>query len=223
MVTSKILKVVIAHCYQEDSSSHWYAGLAESIRMRNPSISVTVLDMSEPQKPQLAKWLEHLGRYVNEPETTALIGHSIGGNLALHYAASLAAEGKTLAGLALVASARKYNHPALSGFDCSGLNFPSIRSAIGNVLLVASSNDPHIPFEESMALHYLLETPMMLCRDGHMGRTSAGGHTLRLAPVALGAIMEFVGGAKPETNHCLALGDAIAVNGSMTYNSPLGL
>jgi predicted alpha/beta hydrolase family esterase len=213
-------KIVIVPCFEENPFSHWYQWLAARLRHAG---EIVVLDMPRPRQPRLPEWVGMLGKRIGDPSSTTVIGHSIGGNTALHYAGSLAASGRELGGLILVATARSYSHDALQSFDCHGLNFSAIRQAVRNMLLVSSPNDPHIPLNESKELHQALSTPMMVVhQDGHLGRTAEGHPTPNLADPVMWAIQDFFSGRAGD-GRSLARGDAVFANGSLTYNGSLGL
>lgn len=75
--------VYILHGLGADSHSNWFPWLKQELKSKGYTVAVP--DFPQSSTPQLAHWLEHLQKMIQQYGEGILVGHSLGGLLAIQY------------------------------------------------------------------------------------------------------------------------------------------
>jgi predicted alpha/beta hydrolase family esterase len=174
-------------------------------------VAVVMPDMPNPCRPDRMEWVERLAKVVYDPANSVVIGHSIGGNTALHFAKTL---NIPLAGIVLVATARDYGFDQLASFICTSQDLEEACKGTEQLLAIFGCQDPYVPVAaESLILKQFAE--VIVCPDsGHFGRDM---HSPVLLPKhALDAIVRICSPRTHYTRQFVFMSDVV---GGWAFNS----
>lgn len=133
-----ITKVVLAHAYPADAQTAWYPHF--KAEMEKAGIEVVIPALPNPETSTAEQWVSILEKEANkQPESTLLVGHSIGGTALLRM---LEKSEKQFAGLVMVSTAGfDLGYPALKDFFAEEFDFASISERTGFITTYYSLND----------------------------------------------------------------------------------
>jgi uncharacterized protein len=165
-------KVVIVHCWDGDPGYCWYPYVKRELEMRGFAVKIPFLP---DLLPLLSRWLGKIKKAIGEPdENTILIGHSLGCITLLRYLEELPENAK-VGGVVLVAGfISDLGFRPLYNFFSEPLDFRKIRQRAGNIVLIASDNDPFVkPFHAGI-LREQLNARIIWKSGGHFTETLDG-------------------------------------------------
>lgn len=148
-------RTIIIHCWEGYPEYCWYPSVARELESRG--FIVTVPEMPETERPQLASWLSKLAEAVGQPdEELYLIGHSVGCITILRYLESLPADQK-VGGVILVAGFvddLSYmdsieDKTVLPNFFQTSLDLEHIKSRAKKFVAIHSDNDPYVELKHA--------------------------------------------------------------------------
>lgn len=165
-------KVIILHGAQGNPEENWFPWLADKLRTQGLEVLVPQLPIDENQKYEIMK---NIVLELGLDEDTVLIGHSLGGLLALLM---VSREDIKLAGIICVAtpinlgdqfnigSEAMFNHP-------ENINWKRIRNNVGNKHVFESDNDPYISFGTGQEISENIDAEYHLVKNaGHFNSTA---------------------------------------------------
>lgn len=129
--------------------SDWYPWLSATLGEWN--VEAGAIALPDPHAPEIGAWVAGISAAVGDaPEQTLLVGHSVGCQAVLRYAATLA-PGRRLGGAVLVAGWWWVNVDwvALRPWLNEPYDVEAARQAVGRVTVVLSDNDPYTPETEA--------------------------------------------------------------------------
>lgn len=140
------MNVLIVPRWAGTPDADWYPWLVEELGARR--VSARVVPMPEPDAPAIGPWLAALNGAVEAPERTVLVGHSIGCQAILRYAA---ATGRPIGGAVLVAAWwwANVDWVALKPWVSEPYDVAAARKAIAKATVLISDNDPYTPETEA--------------------------------------------------------------------------
>jgi leucyl-tRNA synthetase/predicted alpha/beta hydrolase family esterase len=139
----------------------WYGWLADELEKLGHKVITP--DMPNPNEPDLAEWLSELDKYKDKlNENSVVIGHSLGGPVAMHFVSKLS---KKVGKIILVAPTsdkidwKEYAklHPEdpvdhQIEFHRTEISYDNVHKNVGRVIYYYSDNDFYIP--KSIPEHY---------------------------------------------------------------------
>ena len=134
----QIKKVVLAHAYPANPETAWYPHF--KAEMERAGIKVVIPALPDPDTSTPEQWTAILEEEANkQPESTLLVGHSIGGTALLRM---LEKSNYQFAGLVLVSTAGfDLGYPALKAFFAEAFDYGSITEKTGFITTYYSLND----------------------------------------------------------------------------------
>jgi predicted alpha/beta hydrolase family esterase len=152
MKIGKVRKqVYVVHGYNASPTSHWFPWMKE--KLSEKGVAVDILKMPNSSEPNLDAWTRHLSRSCELNDDSFFIAHSLGTITLLRYLEQ--AEGKERIGGFLLVSGFSKPLPELSlldEFTRDPLDFDSIVNITSHRLVLASRDDPIVPFTYSKEL-----------------------------------------------------------------------
>ncbi len=161
-------RVFIIHGYTGYPEKNWFPWLKRELEERG--ISATVPAMPNTLAPQFSKWLPHLQQLVGDvDEETYFVGHSLGCPTILRFLESLP-EGKKVGGAVLVSGfAEPIHFRQLNSFTTGDWNDEKIRQAAGELVLINSDNDEHVPLEMAERMRDRFDAKLIVLHNaGHI-------------------------------------------------------
>lgn len=184
--------VHIIHGYSASPSDHWFPWLKRELEAEGHA--VTIHPMPDSDAPEMDAWrrtLEH--RIPAAGPRTFFVAHSLGCISLLHYL-SARPEDTTIGGIVLVSGFSQpiASLPELDAFTAPDIPFAAIQALTPRRVVVASKNDPIVPFEHTVHLQTTLEARLITVeRGGHF--LASDGFTEH--PAVLGALNRMLSGS----------------------------
>ena len=144
-------RVYVVHGYNASPTSHWFPWMKE--RLSDRGVAVDILKMPNSSAPDLEEWTEHLSRSCELNEDSFFIAHSLGTITLLRYLEQ--SEAKERIGGFLLVSGFSRPLPELSlldDFTRDPLDYDSIVKIATHRMVLASEDDPIVPFTYSKEL-----------------------------------------------------------------------
>lgn len=158
--------VFILHGLGGSPKENWFPWLTSELEEAGHVVHVP--QFPDPDKPELKAWLREFKVYEKSiDETAVLVGHSLGGSFALRY---LEAAQMPVQATFLVASV--FGHMGndldarMTTFNAEPYDYPTIVQNGGDIHIVHSDNDPHIPLPQAEEAALNLMVPMDLLAGG---------------------------------------------------------
>jgi uncharacterized protein len=150
MDTASRKRAFIIHGWDGYPEEAWMPWLKEQLEQKG--FSVVAPNMPQPDEPRIETWVPKLVELVGEPdENTYLIGHSMGCQTILRYAATLNEE-QRIGGATLVAPGFRWDGIEEEGEDVVAIAEPwlttpidveRVRQVMPNITAILSDNDPY--------------------------------------------------------------------------------
>lgn len=184
--------VHIIHGYSASPSDHWFPWLKR--KLEADGHAVTIHPMPDSGAPDVGAWkrtLEH--RIPAAGPRTFFVAHSLGCISLLHCLGDLP-EGAQIGGLVLVSGFVQpiASLPELDEFTAPGVAFASIQTLSPHRAVIASENDPIVPFEHTVHLQERLEARLITVESGGHFLASDG---FTEHPAVLGALQHMLAGS----------------------------
>lgn len=142
-------QVVISHGFQvtpeltwgNPPGLLWYPALKETLTKKGYTVSIPLLP--DPDHPRVEPWTDAFGRAVDgDPDSTILVGHSIGSANVLRYLERREGE-KPFAGAILVsANAFEVGYTDLAEFFATAFAYERIRKNVKQIVTIFAIDDP---------------------------------------------------------------------------------
>lgn len=146
--------VLLAHAYAGQTEHHWQSWLAG--RLAHQGVLVDLLTFADPDKPELAYWLDELHEHLDaapEDAERVVLAHAVGAALWLHHAAARPTPARRVDRVLLVAPPGQQWHEAnVREFEPAPVDVVGVRQAAAYTRLVTSDNDPTRSVDEARAL-----------------------------------------------------------------------
>ncbi len=189
-----IKRVFVIHGWGESPEAGWFPWIESELVKEG--FQARVLEMPTPVWPQIDTWVSFLAAAVGKPDAdTILVGHSVGCQTILRYLEKLPA-GAKVGGIVLVAGWLTLKPAALEDEDAKAIADPwlhrplawvKIIPHIRQAAIIASDDDPYVPFEDQHIFHQHLGAPITIVRgQGHLGPEDGLNHL----PSALKAVLD---------------------------------
>lgn len=166
--------VILLHGYAEGPTKAWFPWLHRLLEDRG--IRIWVPQLPEPITPHYAKWMRATAKSAARwDERTVVIGHSIGGVLALR----LLELTKGVRVRAMIGVGTPYaatvNVRAYTDFFDRRIDWPRLKAAAEDFVFIQSKNDPLVPHDHAFRYQEALGAKLVVTeRDGHFtGKTAA--------------------------------------------------
>lgn len=182
-------RVIIVHGYAGNPDKNWFPWLKAEVEKRN--IEVVVPAMPGADAPEFNDWLSYLVLCVGPvDEETYFVGHSLGCPTILRLVERLP-EGQKAGGAVLVAGfAEPIHFTELNGFTAQAWDDEKIKRSIGEIILVNSDNDEHVPLVMGERMRDRFDAKLVVLRAaGHINEES--GYTT--APEVLVELLRVIG------------------------------
>lgn len=189
--------VHIIHGYSASPSDHWFPWLKRELEADGHA--VTIHPMPDSDAPDADAWKRTLERRI--PATgpgTFFVAHSLGCISLLHYLDALP-EGTTIGGIVLVSGFSQpiASLPELDAFTAPSVSFPAIQALTPRRVVIASANDPIVPFAHTVHLQTMLDARLITVeRGGHF--LASDGFTEH--PAVLRALARMLSGSAEDTD-----------------------
>jgi uncharacterized protein len=187
-------RVFIVHGWDGFPEEGWFPWLKAELERRG--FSVTVPAMPNPQEPRPETWVPHLAEVVGKPDSqTYFVGHSMGCQTILRYAAALSKDAK-IGGAVCVAG---FN--TLTNIDADGeavrsawldvpLDAEKVKKIIPRIGAIFSPTDKWVPLEnEKWFKEKLGAQTLVIDGQGEKGHFS-GSDGVKQLPEALSMLLE---------------------------------
>lgn len=145
-------QVYIIHGYWASPEHHWFPWLKEMLLEKG--VAVDVLSMPTPITPKIDEWTKHLMEHVSVlNKNTYFVAHSLGCISLLKYLEHLNSS-EQIGGFVLVSGFTKKvpNYQFLNEFTQHQLDYKLIIEMVENRAVIASKDDPIVPFPLSQKL-----------------------------------------------------------------------
>lgn len=163
--------VLLIHGHTGAGPAHWQSWLAG--QLAGTGCVVDVPQLSDPDRPQLARWLAELRDHLRAAPATEeriVLAHSSGAALWLHHAAGLADEAHhplRFDRVLLVAPpGPRWHHPDLHGFVPAPLDPAGVRRAAGWTQLVVGDDDATCSVDEAVDMAAALKIDLDVIPQG---------------------------------------------------------
>jgi predicted alpha/beta hydrolase family esterase len=170
---SRPLYVLLAHAYAGETTHHWQSWLAG--RLAHQGIQADLLTFADPDRPELAYWLDELHEHLDaapEDADRIVLAHAVGAALWLHHAAARPAPARRVDRVLLVAPPGSRWHEAnVREFEPAPIDRVGVHQAAADTRLVTSDDDPTLTADEAAALARTLDVSWDVIPGG--GRLSA--------------------------------------------------
>ncbi len=183
-------QVYIVHGYGASPGDHWFPWL--SAQLQAQGARVTTLALPDSGNPQAGAWQAALQAGITRHDgNTYLIAHSLGCIATLHFLQSLPADMR-IGGVVLVSgfSEKLPPLPQIDGFVAQPLDAARLIAIVPQRAVIASRNDPIVPYALSVDLSRQLESTLVTVEQGGHFLGSEGFTTLPQAYDALAAMMQ---------------------------------
>lgn len=167
-------RVILVHGFMGSPDENWFPWLKN--QLVEQGISVIVPAMPNPNLPRYKKWLEFLKEQVGEVDSdTFFVGHSLGCPTILRLLEGLPA-GQKASGAVLVSGfAEPIRLINLNGFTAGSWDDEKIRQSVGEIVLINSDNDEHVPLQMAERMRDRFGAKLIVLHDaGHI--TAKSGH-----------------------------------------------
>jgi len=184
--------VHIIHGYSASPSDHWFPWLMRELEADGHS--VTVHPMPDSDAPDMDAWrraLEH--RIPAAGPRTFFVAHSLGCISLLHHLSALP-DGTAIGGVVLVSGFVQpiASLPELDAFTAPDVAFASIQRMTPHRVVIASENDPIVPFGHTAHLSRRLDADLVTATNGGHFLASDG---FTEHPAVLGALERMLAGS----------------------------
>ncbi|MFA5270449.1 MAG: alpha/beta fold hydrolase [Patescibacteria group bacterium] len=161
----------ILHGYNGSPDENWFPWLKEKLEKRGDKAIVPTLP--NPDKPQLGEWLATLKAAIQENGEGVLIGHSLGGVLAMRYLEQGGHPEKIV--LVAVPFAQLPNIPGIDNFLETPWDISSEQLQSAKFVVIGSEDDPYVPVKHIKSWANYSDVEPVLFKDRrHFGRNHAG-------------------------------------------------
>ena len=164
-------RAIIIHGWGGSPEGNWFPWLAHELEGRG--FEVRVPAMPDSETPNHVAWRKTLQELLPDPdESVLLVGHSLGCIAILQYLESLRAD-QAVGGVILVSGfIRSLHNPVTDGFFADHTDMAKAgQRVVGNIVSIASDNDPYVSWEETEAMRAALPAAKLQTLDMH-----AAGH-----------------------------------------------
>jgi len=165
-------KVIIVHGYGGDPNKNWFPWLKQELEKKE--VQVIIPQMPNAESPQLSEWLPFLDSIVGNPdENTILIGHSLGCITILRYLETLREDQKIGKVILVSGFAEPIHYTELNNFFETELDFVRIKKVTGEIILINSDNDEHVPLWQGESMSKKLDAKLIIMNGaGHINEKS---------------------------------------------------
>jgi len=166
--------VVLIHGYAETPAKVWFPWIHQLIEERG--VRVRALVLPDPLRPNYRKWLKVMEKEAAKwSGSTVIVGHSIGGVLALRALEKLSK--KPVRALITVGSpfTATVSVQAYIDFFENRVDWEKLRRSAGKFVTIQSKNDPLVPRDHARRYQEALGSKLVLTdKDGHfIGKSAA--------------------------------------------------
>lgn len=141
------MKFILIHGYKSGPHLHFWPWLIDELKKRGHEVVAPQLPDAENPDEQI--WTEALLEEVkNVDDETMVIGHSLGGAMALRFLEAVEARSTPKACL-LIATPWMINNDKFRGFFLSELDFEVLMWKVSRFALLHSKDDDVIPFDHA--------------------------------------------------------------------------
>lgn len=161
-------RLVIVHGYTGSPAENWFPWLKQ--QMEEEGFEVIVPELPNPNAPVLEEWLGKLKQDVGGvDEDTYFIGHSLGCSTILRYLEAQDDECRS-GGVVLVSGfAEPIHFTELDGFTAGEWNYEKIKKLAGQIIIINSDNDPHVPLQMAKNIMNNFSAELIVMHDaGHI-------------------------------------------------------
>ncbi|MBU0540061.1 alpha/beta fold hydrolase [Patescibacteria group bacterium] len=159
------MQVILIHGYLGFPENNWFPWLKTELLSRG--YEVTIPSMPNPALPVEEEWVEKLKTLIHDPESTILVGHSLGCAAILHYLQNY--KDPQFQGIVLVAGfGREFlKLEKFFGWFKQPLDFSKIKKAAKKWICIHSKNDRLVPFAEGEWLSKKIGAEFVVQNNGH--------------------------------------------------------
>ena len=156
----------ILHGYQGSPAEHWFPWLKTELEKRGNK--AVVLTLPNPDEPKLNEWLDSLQNAIKENGEGTVLGHSLGGVLAMRY---VEAGGQPQKVILVAAPFKKIEAiPGIDNFLAKPFEISDIMRGQTQFTVIGSDDDHYVPIEHIKSWGELLKVePIIFHGYRHFG------------------------------------------------------
>jgi len=158
------MKALILHCWYGKPGDNWYPWLSKELERRQYQVYIPELPTMSTALPELKAQLEAISQTVKADSDSLVIGHSLGGVLALRIAEKMPVRKMILV------SGWDYDdlHEPHRKYWQTKINHSRIKSNCSDITCVSSDNDPYVTAFQAEEMSKRLNAKFLLIKGaGH--------------------------------------------------------
>jgi len=161
-------RAVIIHGWEGKPNLHWFPWLKS--KLEENGFKVQVPEMPNTNYPQKDEWVSHLREVVGVvDENLLIIGHSLGGITIIRFLEQLPEDKKIGCAVFAAGFPQSVGVDEIENFFDTPVNLSAIKNKANRFIVVASDNDPYVPFENAKILEKELDGELLVVpKGGHL-------------------------------------------------------
>ncbi len=187
------MRAILVHGLMGHADNCWFPWMKRELE--KAGIPAKSIDLPQPAFPVREDWVKTLTQAVDEPADTILVGHSLGCPTILHYLQEYRGTDRFPQAVLVAGFGRRFLHERVSHLQQrllhwleQPLDFADIRRKCKKFTCLASTDDPLVPYAESVWLAEQLDAELVTEKKQHF--VSIGGHGVTELPSALEAVLK---------------------------------
>ncbi|MBU4315406.1 alpha/beta fold hydrolase [Patescibacteria group bacterium] len=153
------MKIVLIHGYKASSKTNFFSWLTDQLKKQGHE--VVCPDLPNPEAPDPDEWIKTLLEEVGPiDEDTVVVGHSIGGAMALRFLEASEMYSTPHACI-LISTPWMIKSELFRGFFLSELDFDVLMWKASKFVVIHSKDDPSIPFDHAQKYAEVLHAKLI--------------------------------------------------------------
>jgi uncharacterized protein len=165
----KIKKIVLSHALEQTPQGLWYSFISKLAKEKN--LVSEIPQLPTPNQPTLKSWQETITPIANRsPQSTVLIGHSLGCVNLLHYLDSYHGKEKFPLLILVAPTVFEVGYDALKEFFDTPFELNSLKDKVENIVVIISPTDPVLkpdPLQHGMLLVKEADAKLIVIKRGN--------------------------------------------------------